>query len=128
MRFTRLMLMLLPFLLFAPLAHGQAPPQSILNPWWVNGKVTCKVPSTSSTTSRSSRQKDRCYQARLERSGREGEAKYDIVGRLENNVFTYQSADKDLTVALVVAGDTMMGSGERKRAGASGKFSLTKKK
>ena len=53
---------------------------------------------------------------------------YDIFGTLQGNVLKYHTADNDLSVELVVDGDTMKGFGTRKRIGAYGKFSLTKTK
>ena len=59
---------------------------------------------------------------------RGGGTQYDIFGTVEGNVLKYHTADNDLRVELVVDGDKMNGTGERKRAGATGKFSLTRKK
>src|SRR5262245_5916504 len=53
---------------------------------------------------------------------------YDIFGTLQGNVLKYHTADNDLSVELVVDGDTMKGFGRRKRIGAYGKFILTKTK
>jgi len=53
---------------------------------------------------------------------------YDIFGSLQGNVLKYHTADNDLSVELVVDGDTMKGFGRRKRIGAYGKFTLTKTK
>jgi len=53
---------------------------------------------------------------------------YDIFGTLQGNVLKYHTADNDLSVELVVDGDTMKGFGRRKRIGAYGKFTLTKTK
>ena len=60
--------------------------------------------------------------------GRGIDTEYQIFGTVEGNVLKYHTADKDLEVELVIDGDKMNGTGVRKRAGASGKFSLTKKK
>ena len=53
---------------------------------------------------------------------------YDIFGTLQGNVLKYHTADNDLSVELVVDGDTMKGFGRRKRINAYGKFTLTKTK
>jgi hypothetical protein len=59
---------------------------------------------------------------------RGGGTQYDIFGTVEGNVLKYHTADKDLQVELVVDGDRMNGTGERRQVGATGKFSLTRRK
>src|SRR5712692_3204351 len=109
-------------------AFGQNPsvdPQSLVGDWVedVLGPVNVKYTLTISKMDGNQ------IQGKAQAVGpRGGSTQYDVFGTVQGNVLKYHAADKDLEVEFVIDGDKMNGSGERKRAGASGKFSLMNKK
>ena len=60
--------------------------------------------------------------------GPRGTTEYDIIGTVKGTTLEYHTADHDLQVELVIEGDRLHGIGHRKKAEATGRFSLTRQK